>query len=342
MAFKGNLFALLNDEDDGDCSQLLSPPSAPESRKPLGHNNVVKSERRKGKQTGRGGRERGSVRNNNAQEKGIQNNNYHHSNDNRRYDGGQRQNMGDNGYRKNDDVHEQNNVDKRGYRGANWGSWNNDYNKFVRRGDGEVKTYEGKEAVGGNEEPRKGNLIVGVSKGREPEQIPNGGKGFSEQKRQDNTMTLQQYDKQLLEKRKALEAFKKEERKVTLDEELDSMQLVGKKKDDAASAKQNSETEKLKKDDGLGTTNEKVGWVSGRHAIFDKDARVPLAYRRYTRPATTTTKDEALKAGHSPEVPSKAPESGNSHRNPPVKTPDVEDRKQFPVLERVSKNSNPC
>ena len=51
-------------------------------------------------------------------------------------------------------------------------------------------------------------------------------------------MTLQQYDKQLLEKRKALEAFKKEERKVTVDEELDSMQLVGKKKDDVASAKQ--------------------------------------------------------------------------------------------------------
>lgn len=45
-------------------------------------------------------------------------------------------------------------------------------------------------------------------------------------------MTLQEYEKQLLEKRKALEALKKEERKVTLDKDFESMQLLGRKKED--------------------------------------------------------------------------------------------------------------
>lgn len=45
-------------------------------------------------------------------------------------------------------------------------------------------------------------------------------------------MTLQEYEKQLLEKRKALDSLKKEERKVTLDKDFESMQLLGRKKED--------------------------------------------------------------------------------------------------------------
>ena len=44
-------------------------------------------------------------------------------------------------------------------------------------------------------------------------------------------MTLDQYEEMLLEKRKALEAQKAEERKVTVDKELEGMQLVKKKED---------------------------------------------------------------------------------------------------------------
>lgn len=47
-------------------------------------------------------------------------------------------------------------------------------------------------------------------------------------------MTLEEYEKVLLEKRKALEALRKTEgRKVTLDKDLESMQLVERKKDDS-------------------------------------------------------------------------------------------------------------
>ncbi|XP_028086919.1 RGG repeats nuclear RNA binding protein A-like [Camellia sinensis] len=59
-------------------------------------------------------------------------------------------------------------------------------------------------------------------------------------------MTLEQYQKVLLEKRKALEALKTEERKVTLVKDFESMQVVGKKAEDS---KQDSKKDKLKKKD---------------------------------------------------------------------------------------------
>lgn len=47
-------------------------------------------------------------------------------------------------------------------------------------------------------------------------------------------MTLEEYEKVLAEKRKALEALSKtEERKVTLDKDLESMQLIERKKDES-------------------------------------------------------------------------------------------------------------
>ena len=51
-------------------------------------------------------------------------------------------------------------------------------------------------------------------------------------------LTLKQYQQQLLEKRKALEALKPEERKVDGDTDFESMQLVGRKKEDSLLIKQ--------------------------------------------------------------------------------------------------------
>lgn len=45
-------------------------------------------------------------------------------------------------------------------------------------------------------------------------------------------MTLEEYEKVLEEKRKALMALKPEERKVDLDKEFESMQLISNKKND--------------------------------------------------------------------------------------------------------------
>lgn len=47
-------------------------------------------------------------------------------------------------------------------------------------------------------------------------------------------MTLKQYEKQLEEKRKALDSLKTEERKVTVDEEFNSMLVIGKKNGEEA------------------------------------------------------------------------------------------------------------
>ena len=46
------------------------------------------------------------------------------------------------------------------------------------------------------------------------------------------SMTLDEYEKLLQEKRKALEALRTVERKVVVDKEFEGMQLVEKKKDD--------------------------------------------------------------------------------------------------------------
>ncbi|GAB2213978.1 hypothetical protein Droror1_Dr00018307, partial [Drosera rotundifolia] len=52
-----------------------------------------------------------------------------------------------------------------------------------------------------------------------------------EKEPEEKQMTLEEYKKVLEEKRKALQALKAEERKVDLDKEFESMQLVSKKKD---------------------------------------------------------------------------------------------------------------
>lgn len=45
-------------------------------------------------------------------------------------------------------------------------------------------------------------------------------------------MTLKQYEKQLEEKRKGLESLKAEERRVALDKEFESMQMIEKKNEE--------------------------------------------------------------------------------------------------------------
>lgn len=50
-------------------------------------------------------------------------------------------------------------------------------------------------------------------------------------------MTLAEYEKLVQEKRKALEAYKSEERKVVVDKQFDGMQVIEKKKEDDLSLK---------------------------------------------------------------------------------------------------------
>ncbi|KAG6487733.1 hypothetical protein ZIOFF_056330 [Zingiber officinale] len=66
-------------------------------------------------------------------------------------------------------------------------------------------------------------------------------------KEEDNEMTLDEYEKVLQEKRKALQPLKIEERKVVVDQDFESMQLVEKKQEENF-VKLKIEREKLKKD----------------------------------------------------------------------------------------------
>ncbi|GMH30964.1 hypothetical protein Nepgr_032807 [Nepenthes gracilis] len=79
-----------------------------------------------------------------------------------------------------------------------------------------------------------------------------------EEKEEDNFMTLEEYEKLLSERRKALGALKIEERKVTLDRDFEAMQLVERKKEEIAFIKLKSEKEKFKKKDNSPDKEEKV------------------------------------------------------------------------------------
>ncbi|KAK1319853.1 Signal peptide peptidase-like 2 [Acorus calamus] len=83
---------------------------------------------------------------------------------------------------------------------------------------------------------------------------------------EDKSMTLEEYEKLLPEKRKALDALKTEERRVAHDKEFEMMQLVEKKKEEEIFIKL-SEKDKLKKKEST-EKDEKV-----RKVIFDRSAK---------------------------------------------------------------------
>ncbi|KAK1319304.1 hypothetical protein QJS10_CPB04g01419 [Acorus calamus] len=89
-------------------------------------------------------------------------------------------------------------------------------------------------------------------------------------------MTLEEYEKLLLEKRKALDALKTEERRVALDKEFEMMQLVEKKKEEEIFIKL-SEKDKLKKKEST-EKDEKV-----RKAMSINEFLKPKDGERYYR-----------------------------------------------------------
>uniref|UniRef100_A0A5B7CE38 Hyaluronan/mRNA-binding protein domain-containing protein n=1 Tax=Davidia involucrata TaxID=16924 RepID=A0A5B7CE38_DAVIN len=118
-------------------------------------------------------------------------------------------------------------------------------------------------------EPEKGRLDQLASqddlkkKAREEEEE----RKAREEEEEKNKMTLEEYEKLLLEKRKALEALKTEERKVALDKDFELMQLVEKKKEDSLFIKLNSEKDKLKRKESL-DKDEKVRKVKSQQLFI--------------------------------------------------------------------------
>ncbi|XP_011081282.1 RGG repeats nuclear RNA binding protein A isoform X2 [Sesamum indicum] len=124
-----------------------------------------------------------------------------------------------------------------GFRGGRRGGYNNgeaaegdrprrafDRRSGTGRGETEEPTNEGVKNVDSEKQSGEDDVIDANKDSSANEQ--------EEKEPEEKEMTLEEYEKVLEEKRKALLALKSEERKVGLDKELESMQLLSNKKND--------------------------------------------------------------------------------------------------------------
>ncbi|XP_058191447.1 RGG repeats nuclear RNA binding protein A-like isoform X1 [Rhododendron vialii] len=117
---------------------------------------------------------------------------------------------------------------------GNWGTRNDEFAQVTEEVTNEVEKNQGAEMPSGEEGAGDVNKQSPANEAEEKEP-------------EDKEMTLEQYQKVLEEKRKALQALKTEERKVDVDKELKSMQQLSNKKDiDDIFVKLRSEKDKRK------------------------------------------------------------------------------------------------
>ncbi|XP_008792951.1 RGG repeats nuclear RNA binding protein A-like [Phoenix dactylifera] len=171
-----------------------------------------------------------------------------------------------------------------------------------------------------------------VSKDAEPEQV-NPEKVVSEDasekkmpEEEDNSMTLDEYEKLLQEKRKALEALRTVERRVVVDKEFEGMQLVEKKKDDELKLK--VEKDKLKKKDNV-EKEEKV-----RKSVSINEFLKPVEGERYVGPASARGRGGGRGRGRGERGGFRGGYGGRGRVAP---APSIEDPGQFPILGAVAK-----
>ncbi|XP_010926668.2 uncharacterized protein [Elaeis guineensis] len=171
-----------------------------------------------------------------------------------------------------------------------------------------------------------------VSKGVEPEQAnPEQvvSEDVSEKKtpeEEDNSMTLDEYEKLLQEKRKALEALRTVERKVVVDKEFEGMQLVEKKKDDDLKLK--VEKDKLKKKDSV-EKEEKV-----RKSVSINEFLKPVEGERYAGSPSARGRGGGRGRGRGERGGFRGGFGGRGRVTP---APSIEDPGQFPILGAVAK-----
>ncbi|WOL15564.1 keratin, type I cytoskeletal 9-like isoform X1 [Canna indica] len=153
--------------------------------------------------------------------------------------------------------------------------------------------------------------------------------GEQDPKEEDNEMTLHEYEKVLKQKRMALEFLKIEERKVVLDKDLESMQLVEKKKEDNF-VKLKIEKEKLKKKDSF-EKEEKV-----RKAVMSiNEFLKPAEGERYIGPSSFRGRGRGRVRGDHGGFRGGYTGGRGSHNVPAA--PHFEDPVQFPLLGATAK-----
>lgn len=140
-------------------------------------------------------------------------------------------------------------------------------------------------------------------------------KESEEKEPEEEQMTLEEYEKVLEEKRKALEALKVKERKVDVDKEFESMQLVSKKKD---------EEEVFIK---LGSDKDK------RREAAEKEERAKksMSINEFLKPAEGETYYRPGGRGRGRGSRGRGGGYGGGYSND-VRAPSIEDPSQFPSL----------
>eukprot|EP00262_Sarcandra_glabra_P021095 TRINITY_DN8713_c0_g1_i1.p2 TRINITY_DN8713_c0_g1~~TRINITY_DN8713_c0_g1_i1.p2 ORF type:complete len:225 (+),score=81.63 TRINITY_DN8713_c0_g1_i1:943-1617(+) len=145
---------------------------------------------------------------------------------------------------------------------------------------------------------------------------------------EDKEMTLDEYEKLLNEKRKALEVLKTEERKVALDKDFELMQLVEKKKEESLVVKLKSEKDKLKKKESL-EKEEKV-----RKSMNINEFLKPTDGEKFVGPAAARGRVGRGRGRGGERGGSRGGFSGRlgSDAGHAAPAPRIEDPGQFPVL----------
>lgn len=174
-------------------------------------------------------------------------------------------------------------------------------------------------------EPQQENKATKEDAKRKAEQDARRKEAEEEAKEEAKKMTLAEYEKLTLEKRKALESLRNEKRKVTLDKDFQSMQIVDKKGEEAQSMKLKSE-EKLKRKDSH-DKDEKVHEEKARKVLDIKEFLKPS----YGGARRSTNGSRGAGAG------GRVGFSQDRQNNPRVKIEnpsaiEIEDHRQFPSL----------
>lgn len=192
-------------------------------------------------------------------------------------------------------------------------------NEFKREGAGAGNWGDQADEINNEiqEAPVEGDATVASDKPHAEEEAADGKKENAatepEEKPEDKEMTLEEYQKILEDKRKALEALKTEERKVEVDKELASMQpLSSKKSNDEIFAKLGSDKDKRKE-------------------IAEKEERAKksLSINEFLKPADGERRYNSGGRGRG-RGSGRFNQGGSSNYAP--EAPKIEDQSQFPTL----------
>lgn len=215
--------------------------------------------------------------------------------------------------------HERHSGTGRGYEmkreGAGRGNWGTTSDEFLAQETGETLKLDEKTPI-----PEKQGATEDAPQAEESKVSKEATVNEEEEKEEDKEMTLEEFEKVLEEKRKALLALKSEERKVEIDKDLQAMQQLSTKKgNDEVFIKLGSDKDALKKKE---------------NAERDERAKKSVSINEFLKPA----EGERFYGGRGrgrgrggDRGGFRGGAGGGGYRGPPA-APAIQDQNQFPTL----------